>query len=82
MSFIFLHFFSFLICFTKITIAQGVHCCYVIVDGGIGKESGDSGKNNSKMDPDAIAETYWHMAQQPRNCWTQELDVRPYVENW
>ena len=54
----------------------------MIVDGGIGKESGDSGKSNSKMDPDAIAETYWHTAQQPRNCWTQELDVRPYVENW
>jgi NAD(P)-dependent dehydrogenase (short-subunit alcohol dehydrogenase family) len=61
---------------------RGVHCFYVIVDGGIGKDSGDDGQNGSRMDPDAIAGTYWAVAQQPRNCWTQEMDVRPAVETW
>ena len=32
--------------------------------------------------PDAIAENFWYIAQQPRNNWTQELDCRPWVENW
>ena len=60
---------------------KGVHCFYVIVDGSIRKEGGDVGDNDSKMDPDAIAEAYWQVAQQPRNCWTHELDLRPFVEN-
>ena len=61
---------------------KGIHCFYVIVDGGIGSDSGDDGGNGSKMDPDAIASAYWNVAQQPKNCWTQELDVRPFVEKW
>lgn len=61
---------------------KGVHFYYAIVDGLIGKDAGDDGGNGSKMDPDAIAQTYWDIAQQPRNCWTQEFDTRPSVENW
>merc|ERR1712004_863164 len=61
---------------------KGIHCFYVIVDGGIGRQSGDQGENGSRMDPDAIAADYWHVANQPKNNWTQELDCRPWVENW
>ena len=61
---------------------KGIHCFYVIVDGGIGRQSGDQGQNGSRMDPDAIAADYWHVANQPKNNWTQELDCRPWVENW
>ena len=61
---------------------KGIHCFYVIVDGLIGSDSGDDDGNGSKMDPDAIASVYWNVAQQPKNCWTQELDVRPFVEKW
>jgi len=61
---------------------KGVHCFYSILDGRIGTQSGDRGENESRMDPDAIAENYWYVAQQPRNNWTQELDCRPWVENW
>ena len=61
---------------------KGIHCFYVIVDGGIGRQSGDEGQNGSRMDPDAIAADYWHVANQPKNNWTQELDCRPWVENW
>merc|ERR1712066_1036523 len=61
---------------------KGIHCFYVIVDGGIGRLSGDQGQNGSRMDPDAIAADYWHVANQPKNNWTQELDCRPWVENW
>jgi hypothetical protein len=30
----------------------------------------------------AIAESYWHLAQQDRSAWTQELDVRPFKEKF
>ena len=31
---------------------------------------------------DDIAENYWLLHQQPRSAWTQELDLRPWVEPW
>ena len=33
-------------------------------------------------DPDAIAESYLHVVQQPRSAWTSELELRPWVENF
>jgi len=32
------------------------------------------------IDPEALAETYWHLAQQPKNCWTHEVDARPWAD--
>ena len=32
------------------------------------------------IDPAALAETYWHLAHQPRNCWSHEVDVRPWTD--
>uniref|UniRef100_A0A7N0UDJ8 Uncharacterized protein n=1 Tax=Kalanchoe fedtschenkoi TaxID=63787 RepID=A0A7N0UDJ8_KALFE len=29
------------------------------------------------MDPDAVAQTYWHLHIQDRTGWTQEIDLRP-----
>lgn len=34
------------------------------------------------MNPASIAETYWQLHMQPRDAWTQELDLRPYGESW
>ena len=34
------------------------------------------------LDPEHIAENYWHLHQQPRDAWTFELDLRPYMEKW
>jgi hypothetical protein len=31
------------------------------------------------MDPDALAQTYWHLHVQDRNAWTQEMDVRSSI---
>ena len=61
---------------------KGIHCFYSIIDGRIGAESGDEGENGSRLDPDGIADNYWYVAEQKRNNWTQELDCRPWVENW
>lgn len=29
------------------------------------------------MDPDSLAQTYWHLHIQDRTAWTQEIDLRP-----
>jgi hypothetical protein len=39
-------------------------------------------KPDSLLDPDAIADTYLHVASQPRSAWTWEVELRPFVENF
>ena len=70
---------------------QGVHIAHILIDGPVdspdtlGKLLGDKyqeykdvrGKDGV-IDPAALAETYWHVAQQPANAWTHELDLRPH----
>lgn len=35
------------------------------------------GSISTVMDPDAVAQTYWHLHVQDRAAWTQEIDLRP-----
>jgi NAD(P)-dependent dehydrogenase (short-subunit alcohol dehydrogenase family) len=58
---------------------KGVHVAHVVIDGGIGR-SGDG--SDALIDPDAIAETYLHLAHQPRSGWSFETEVRPWVESF
>ncbi|KXS17066.1 NAD(P)-binding protein [Gonapodya prolifera JEL478] len=59
---------------------QGIHVADVIIDGGIGPEgSTDATKN---LDPDAIADTYWHLHKQHASAWTYEVDLRPFTEKF
>ena len=37
---------------------------------------------DSLLDPDAIAETYWHVMHQHRSAWSWEVEVRPWVERF
>ncbi|WP_242055715.1 hypothetical protein [Nostoc flagelliforme] len=34
------------------------------------------------QDPDAIAQTYLSILRQPRNAWTWEVELRPWVEKF
>src|SRR5262249_48932484 len=34
------------------------------------------------LDPDHIADMYWMLHCQPRDAWTFELDLRPWMESW
>ncbi|PTB67802.1 NAD(P)-binding protein [Trichoderma citrinoviride] len=66
---------------------KGVHVALAVIDGGIDTPWGkdrvvNNGVEDGKISPDAIAESYWHLHTQPRSCFTQELDIRPYVEKW
>lgn len=59
----------------------GIHVAHFVIDGGIRGPNRPS-DNDSMLDPDAIAETYWHVMQQHRSAWSWEVEVRPWVEKW
>jgi NAD(P)-dependent dehydrogenase (short-subunit alcohol dehydrogenase family) len=63
----------------------GVHVGHFVIDGGIRNPPGriePAEKPDSMLDPDAIAESYLHMLKQPRNAWTWEIELRPWVEKF
>ena len=69
---------------------KGIHVGHVVIDGAIDTkwtreifpEWFESRPADGVMQPDDLAEIYWHMHSQPRSAWTFETDVRPYVEPW
>jgi len=67
---------------------QGIHVAHVVIDGGIDGERlrtsaparvAELGENGL-LKIDAIADAYWHIHGQHPSAWTQELDLRPFVE--
>jgi NADP-dependent 3-hydroxy acid dehydrogenase YdfG len=63
---------------------KGIHVAWINVDGAIdipGRKLGNM-TSEDMLDPDAIAETYWHLAHQHRSAWTMELEVRPFKEKF
>ncbi|KAL2333584.1 hypothetical protein Fmac_014797 [Flemingia macrophylla] len=42
----------------------------------VGEQSSGVVGGEGIMDPDALAQTFWHLHVQDRNAWTQEMDLR------
>lgn len=63
---------------------RGIHVAHVILDGGIlSPRSSDKARERlSSMFPEHIAETYYQLHLQHRSTWTQEMDLRPWVEKF
>lgn len=61
---------------------RGVHVAHVIIDGHIGAGDGGGGAPDSRLAPDAIAEAYLGLHRQHRSAWSQEIDLRPWVERF
>ena len=65
---------------------QGIHVAWINVDGSIDIPGARGLKPSLQEDdflkPDAIAETYWHLAHQDSSAWTMELEVRPFKEKF
>lgn len=69
---------------------RNIHVAHVVVDGAIDTafirdrfpDRYALKAEDGILDPDHIAENYWHLHAQPRDSWTFELDLRPYMEKW
>ena len=69
---------------------QGIHVAHVVVDGAI--DTNFIRENfpqryvlkdqDGILNPDHIADNYWMLHQQPRDAWTHELDLRPWMEKF
>ncbi len=66
---------------------QGIHVAHVVIDGAIRNADRPERREpaeapDSMLDPDAIAETYWHLLAQPRSALAWEIELRPWVERF
>ena len=68
----------------------GIHVAHTIIDGAIDTEFIRTlfpdkyalKEQGGILNPDHIADAYWMLHQQPRDAWTHELDLRPYMEKF
>ncbi len=69
---------------------KGIHVAHVVIDGMIDTqaarqrfpERAASLGEDGMLAPDAIAETYYRIHEQPRSAWTFETDLRPWAEKF
>ncbi len=70
---------------------RGIHVAHVVVDGAIDTQFirdtwpemyAERLPRGGILDPEHIAENYWLLHAQPRDAWTHEMDLRPYMESW
>jgi NAD(P)-dependent dehydrogenase (short-subunit alcohol dehydrogenase family) len=63
---------------------QNIHVAHFVIDGGIRSASRPvpAESPDSLLDPDAIADTYFHVTRQARSAWTWEIELRPWVERF
>lgn len=65
---------------------EGIHVAHVIIDGGIYRpEYAERLRDlppDALLQPEAIAGAYLELHRQHRSAWTQELDLRPWVEKF
>jgi NAD(P)-dependent dehydrogenase (short-subunit alcohol dehydrogenase family) len=69
---------------------KGIHVAHTIIDGAIDTEFIRSNfperyarkEQDGILSPDHIADAYWQIHQQPRDAWTHETELRPWMESW
>ena len=69
---------------------RNIHVAHVVIDGAIDTEFIRTNfperyalkDQDGVLSPEHIADTYWFLHQQPRDAWTHELELRPWMERW
>ena len=69
---------------------KGIHVAHPIIDGAIDTEFSRTNfperyamkDEHAIVDPNSIAEAYWQIHMQPRDAWTHETELRPWLETW
>lgn len=72
---------------TKAYAKDGVHIVHMRLDCSldvpvIRKYYDDKFTVEDTSNTDDVAETYWWVHQQPKSAWSNEVELRPYTENW
>jgi NAD(P)-dependent dehydrogenase (short-subunit alcohol dehydrogenase family) len=69
---------------------KGIHVAHPVIDGAIDTEFIRTNfperyalkEQFGILSPDSIAEAYWQIHMQPRDAWTHETELRPWMERW
>lgn len=69
---------------------KGIHVAHMIIDGAIDTQWIEENfperhalkSQDGILNPDHIADAYWMLHKQPRDAWTHELDLRPWIEKF
>lgn len=69
---------------------KGIHVAHPVVDGAIDTEFIRTNfperyqlkDQGGIVDPNHIADLYWQLHMQPRDAWTHETEIRPWMESW
>jgi len=74
---------------------KNIHVAHLIIDAGVdtafvrerirAREGDEALANldpNRLMRPEAVANAYWQLYEQPRDAWTFEQEIRPFGEKW
>jgi NAD(P)-dependent dehydrogenase (short-subunit alcohol dehydrogenase family) len=69
---------------------RGIHVAHVVIDGGIDTafirdnfpQRYALKDQDGILNPEHIADAYWMLHRQPRDAWTHELDLRPWMEKF
>lgn len=70
---------------------RGIHVAHVVVDGPVDTDFirdmmpaiyAERMPKEGILKPDHIADVFWQLHAQPRDTWTFEQDIRPWMEHW
>jgi NAD(P)-dependent dehydrogenase (short-subunit alcohol dehydrogenase family) len=74
---------------------KNLHVAHLVIDSGVDtawvraqirQREGDAALESLPpgrlMRPEAVAQAYWQLYQQPPDAWTFELEIRPFAEKW
>lgn len=74
---------------------KNIHVAHLVIDAGVDtawvrdrirEREGEAAIENlapgQLMRPEAVADAYWQLYQQPRDAWTFEQEIRPFGEKW
>jgi NAD(P)-dependent dehydrogenase (short-subunit alcohol dehydrogenase family) len=65
--------------------SNGIHVCHIVIDGLIWGRAAESVHKVARaqcLEPAAVVNTFLGLIDQQPSAWTQELDIRPMVENF
>jgi NAD(P)-dependent dehydrogenase (short-subunit alcohol dehydrogenase family) len=63
---------------------KGIHVAHFIIDGGVrsARRADPAERPDSTLNPDSIAQAYVDVLRQPRDAWSFEVELRPWVETF